>query len=159
MLISAALIIASLFTPISEPVAIEDLSFLAGSWQGEIGNSLVEETWLPPEKGNMTGVFRMTGQEKVDLVEIMTLTETDDGLMYRLRHFDTALVPWASEIDGPIEGRAELIDDDSVRFVMTDPESDVEAIVYDLEGDTMIATVNFVSDERNPFVLEFARVD
>lgn len=159
MLISAALIIASLFAPNSEPVAIEDLSFLAGSWQGEIGNSLVEETWLPPEEGNMTGVFRMTGQEKVDLVEIMTLTETDDGLMYRLRHFDTALVPWASEIDGPIEGRAELIDDDSVRFVMTDPESDVEAIVYDLEGDTLVATVNFVSEERNPFVLEFARVD
>ncbi|RNC82654.1 MAG: hypothetical protein ED559_13025 [Phycisphaera sp.] len=159
MLITAALVIASLFAPKAEPVAIEDLSFLAGSWRGDVFGSLVEETWLSPEEGNMTGVFRMTGEEKVDLVEIMTLTETDDGLMYRLRHFDTALVPWASEVDGPIVGRAELIDEDSVRFVMTDPESDVEAIVYDLEGDTLVATVNFVSEERDPFRLEFDRVD
>ena len=159
MLITATLVVASLFAPKAEPVAIEDLSFLAGSWRGDVFGSLVEETWLPPEEGNMTGVFRMTGDEKVNLLEIMTLTETDDGLMYRLRHFDTALVPWASEADGPIEGRAELVDEDSVRFVMTNPESDVEVIVYDLEGDTLIATVNFASEERDPFTLSFERVD
>ena len=159
MLITATLVVASLFAPKAEPVGIEDLSFLAGSWRGDVFGSLVEETWLPPEEGNMTGVFRMTGDEKVNLVEIMTLTETDDGLMYRLRHFDTALVPWASEADGPIEGRAELVDEDSVRFVMTNPESDVEVIMYDLEGDTLIATVNFASEGRDPFTLSFERVD
>lgn len=158
MLITAALVVASLFTPKAEPVAIEDLSFLAGSWRGDVFGSLVEETWLPPEEGNMTGVFRMTGDEQVDLVEIMTLTETDEGLMYRLRHFDTALVPWASEADGPIEAKAVLVDSVSVRFEF-DESDDLEAITYDLENNTLTARVVFRADGLDPFVLEFERVE
>ncbi len=137
----------------------DDLAFLAGNWRGESHGAMIEEAWLPPEEGNLTGVFRMTGEGRVQLVEIMTLTEEDDGLVYRLRHFDTALVPWKSEADGPMQSSSVvLIDEDSVRFEF-DEASGVEAITYDRQGDTMTARVIFPeASGREAFVLVFERV-
>ncbi len=149
---------ALLQAPPMPAVAIEDLGFLTGSWRGESHGSLIEETWLPPEEGNLTGVFRMTGDGAVQLVEIMTLTEVDDGIVYRLRHFDTALVPWKSEADGPIQAKAVLVDKDSVRFEFEEGD-DLEAITYDRDGDKMTAKVIFPEDSgREAFVLVFDRV-
>ena len=92
-------------------LAASDLGFLVGTWRGEEGPMVIEETWLPPRGGNLTGLFRLTspddaGEPTVSVVEIMTITEDDDSndLIYRLRHFDTALAPWKSELEkGPIE--------------------------------------------------------
>jgi hypothetical protein len=160
MLFAVSLVVASYLNgPMAQEVSAEDLAFLAGHWRGELGDSVIEETWLPPVAGNLTGVFRMTGKDKVDLVEIMTLTETDGGVDYRLRHFDTALTPWASEADGPIVGTTVLIDEDSVRFNMSDPDTGVQAITYDREGDSLVGTVIFTDESRPPFALTFALVE
>ena len=144
----------------TQSVSIESLEFLSGTWRGETADSIIEETWLPPEEGNLTGVFRMTGDGRVQLVEIMTLTEEEDGLVYRLRHFNTALVPWKSEADGPMQSSAVvLVDEDSVRFEFNEA-SGIEAITYDLEGDSMTARVIFPeATGREAFVLVFERVD
>lgn len=148
---------ALLQSPVAPAASIESYEFLSGTWRGESHGSVIEETWLPPEAGNLTGVFRMSGEGRVQLVEIMTLTEEDVGVMYRLRHFNTALVPWKSEADGPIEAKAVLVDSDSVRFEF-DESDDLEAITYDREGDTMTARVIFRAEGRDPFVLVFERV-
>ena len=159
MLFAVSLAVASyLGGPQTEAVQADDLAFLTGSWRGEVGGSVIEETWLAPVAGNLTGVFRMTGNDKVDLVEIMTLTETDEGLMYRLRHFDTALVPWKSEADGPIEAKAVLVDSDSVRFEF-DESDDLEAIAYDRDDDMLTARVIFRAEGRDPFVLVFEKAE
>ena len=144
----------------TQSVSIESLEFLSGTWRGETAASIIEETWLPPEEGNLTGVFRMTGDGRGQLVEIMTLTEEEDGLVYRLRHFNTALVPWKSEADGPMQSSAVvLVDEDSVRFEFNEA-SGIEAITYDLEGDSMTARVIFPeATGREAFVLVFERVD
>lgn len=157
MIITASLIVASLIAP-KPATEIENLEFLAGSWRGELGETLVEETWLPPHKGNMTGVFRMSGEAQVDLVEIMTMTETDEGVVYRLRHFDTALVPWASEAEGPMEARVVIVDTDTARFEIITEDTGVEAIVYDVDGETLTAKLTFTDESREPFTLVFDRV-
>ena len=146
--------------PTQERATIEDLAFLTGNWRGESQGSIIEECWLPPTEGNLTGVFRMSGNGEVQLVEIMTLSEEDDGLVYRLRHFNTALVPWASEVDGPMQSTSVVVvDEDSVRFEF-DEASGVEVISYDRQGDAMTARVVFPeSAEREAFVLVFERVD
>lgn len=144
----------------AQSVSIESLEFLSGTWRGVTADSIIEETWLPPEEGNLTGVFRMTGDGRVQLVEIMTLTEEEVGLVYRLRHFSTALVPWKSEADGPMQSSAVvLVDEDSVRFEFNEA-SGVEAITYDREGDSMTARVIFPeATGREAFVLVFERVE
>jgi len=159
MIYIASLVAAVILNlPQPQSTSVEDLSFLTGSWRGELGDSLVEETWLPPEKGNLTGVFRMTEGGSVSFVEIMTITETNVSTMYRLRHFNSALVPWADEIDGPMEAVVELVDEESVRLNMVNPAFGVEAMTYDREGDTLVGTVVFMDKNREPFSLTFERV-
>lgn len=161
-MIHIAAFVASAFlqSHTAQPVSIESLEFLSGTWRGETADSMIEETWLPPEEGNLTGVFRMTGDGKVQLVEIMTLTEEEGGIVYRLRHFNTALVPWKSEADGPMQSSSVvLVDEDSVRFEF-DEASGVEAITYDRQGSALTARVIFPEDSgREAFVLVFERVD
>lgn len=137
-----------------------DLAFLAGSWRGEAEGMVFEETWLPPAAGNLTGVFRLVTGDSVDLVEIMTLTEEEGGMTYRLRHFDTALVPWKSEADGPMQSSGvTMIDSDRVRFEFDDATG-VDAITYQLEGSTLTARVLFPEGSgREPFVLVFTRTE
>lgn len=146
-------------TDATAPTA-DDLAFLAGSWRGEAEGMTFEETWLPPAAGNLTGVFRLVTGDSVELVEIMTLTEEGGGMTYRLRHFDTALVPWKSEVNGPMESTGvTVIDRDSVRFEFDDA-SGVDAITYDREGDTLTARVLFPEGSgREPFELVFQRTD
>ncbi|MEL7240114.1 MAG: DUF6265 family protein, partial [Planctomycetota bacterium] len=136
-------------------IAADDLAFLAGTWRGQIGAMTVEETWLPPRAGNMTGVFRIASDEAVSVVEIMTITEDaeSDDVVYRLRHFDTALVPWASEIDGPIEAVVTIGGEGVARFTPIDPDSDLAGFIYEVQDDTMTATVRFKDESRAPFVL------
>jgi hypothetical protein len=138
----------------------DDLAFLAGTWRGEAEGMVFEETWLPPVAGNLTGVFRLVTGGGVELVEIMTLTDGAEGMTYRLRHFDTALVPWASEVDGPMRSSGvTAVDGDSVRLEFED-DSGLDAITYDREGETMTARVLFpASSGREPFELVFTRVD
>ena len=159
MIFVAPIVLAAcMHGPMSQQVTADDLAFLEGQWRGEVGESVVEETWLAPIAGNLTGVFRMTGGEKVDLVEIMTLSESGEGVKYRLRHFDTELTPWASEIDGPLVGTAELVDEDSVRFVMDDQSTGVHAIRYDRDGDSLVGTVEFTDENRPAFELTFSLI-
>ncbi len=146
-------------------IAASDLEFLAGTWRGAAGPMVFEETWLPPRAGNLTGTFRMTapddeGVSRVSVVEIMTITEDDESgeLVYRLRHFDTSLVPWASEADGPIQAVVTLGGEQRLRFHPTDPEGDIESFEYAVEGETLTAIVNFKTEGREPFELVFRRV-
>ena len=161
MIHTAALVASILFQSHAMPDAsADDLAFLAGHWRGESHGSVIEEFWLPPTAGNLSGVFRMSDSEHVSVVEMMTLTEEAGGLVYRLRHFDTALVPWKSEADGPMQSSSVvLVDEDSVRFEF-DEASGVEAITYDREDDAMTARVLFPeASGREAFVLVFERVE
>ncbi|MEM9166294.1 MAG: DUF6265 family protein [Planctomycetota bacterium] len=139
---------------------IDDLAFIAGSWRGELGPMIVEETWFEPVAGNMTGVFRMAGPDAVQLVEIMTIAQSDDGLVYRLRHFDQALVPWASEANGPIEAGVAMPEPGRAVFTPTDPSHGVASIGYELIGEELVATLTFAEGSgRDPFVMRFVRTD
>lgn len=59
--IAAFIASALLQSPVAPAASIESYEFLSGTWRGESHGSIIEETWLPPEEGNLTGVFRMSG--------------------------------------------------------------------------------------------------
>jgi len=159
MTCTASLIAAAMcFLPQSQSTSVEDLAFLTGSWRGEVGPMVFEETWLSPMAGNMTGVFRMSNAGEVELLEILSLNKAGEGVSFQLRHFSSALELWPSELDGPMEATVELVDEDSVRFVMVEKDTGVEAITYDREGDTMKAAVVFTAEGREPFSLVFKLV-
>lgn len=154
--------LAAVIATAQPTLAVSDLTFLAGAWRGELGPMVVEETWLPPLGGNLTGVFRMAGSDAVQLVEIMTIAEEErDGrevLIYRLRHFDAALTPWAAEANGPIEAEVVLLGERHLRFEVLGEHGDLDAIEYRVQDGVLSASVMFRGG-REPFELTMRRAE
>lgn len=145
-------------------VAIDDprwpaaVAGLSGVWRGELGGSVVEEVWLAPRGGNMTGAMRMQeGGGVVQLIELLTLTAADDGVRLRIRHYDEAMTGWTAEADGPLE--CVLASEGGGRMVFRPVErgGDLETMTYDLSGrDTLVVTLAFRGG-REPLVIPFER--
>ena len=71
--------------------SVADLGWIAGQWQGELGQASIIEVWTPALEGNMTGLFRMMRGGKVSLYELMTIEASPAGPVLRLRHFGAGL--------------------------------------------------------------------
>lgn len=70
---------------------VADLAWISGHWEGSLGSSAIHEVWTAPREGNMAGVFRMMRGGKVGLYELLTLEDTANGPLMRLRHFDAVM--------------------------------------------------------------------
>jgi hypothetical protein len=77
------------------PIDLERLSWLSGSWFGTRGDDLVEVHYGTP-KGTQSvmGMFRWIRNGKVWFFEFVTLEAEPQGLMYRIKHFHPGLVGW-----------------------------------------------------------------
>jgi catechol 2,3-dioxygenase-like lactoylglutathione lyase family enzyme len=136
---------------------IDDLAFLEGRWVYESEGDVMEEIWMAPREGNMTGALRHVADAKTSLLELFTVTKGDDGVLtYRLRHFDGELRPWASEIEGPMV--ATVTEAGNGRCVLTFDGTRVETIVYELKGNEIDVSINFPESRgREPLRLNFKR--
>jgi len=87
----------------SQPVAspriatLDDFAWLAGNWEGIIGDFTAEQVWLSPKNGTMQGTFRLTNSAKTLVIELFTVRETPDGITFYFRHFSPELKPWEKE--------------------------------------------------------------
>lgn len=77
---------------------IADFAWLQGTWRGEgPGGATAEVHYLAPQAGVIPSVFWLYGDERVMVLETVTLVEEDDGIMLYVRHFTPSLVPWEAE--------------------------------------------------------------
>jgi hypothetical protein len=74
--------------------SLSEFAWLEGKWLGNWGPRIAEEIWLEPRAGEMTGLFRVTENDKTLVLELYSLLETPNGIEMRLRHFTPSLVPW-----------------------------------------------------------------
>ena len=66
----------------AEPVTLDDLAWLAGTWRAQQSDgAVVTETWLPAEGGVMPGVGRTVRGGKAQ-VEFVRIDEKDGGLAF-----------------------------------------------------------------------------
>ena len=70
------------------------VNWLAGHWRGEAFGGLIEEVWSPPLGGSMMGAFKLVVKDQVQFYEIETLSEVDDTLIFKLKHFNKDLTGW-----------------------------------------------------------------
>src|SRR5690554_3102710 len=73
---------------------INDVSWLSGNWVGEAFGGLGEEIWSDPVAGSMMGMFRSVTKGEVGLYEFLTISEFEESLVFRLRHFNENLSAW-----------------------------------------------------------------
>lgn len=78
----------------SPEATINDVKWIQGHWKGEALGGQVEEIWSPPLGDSMMGSFKLVQEGQVKFYEIITLSETENTLILRLKHFDSKLKGW-----------------------------------------------------------------
>ncbi len=90
---------------ISPLANIEQMSWMAGAWQGEAFGGTIDEVWSPPAGGAMMGMFRLVQGDETGFYELMTLVEESGSLVFRLKHFNADLKGWEEKdetVDFPL---------------------------------------------------------
>ena len=80
-----------------KPLSVNSLSWLTGSWQGPIGDNLLEETWLPPRAGTIVALVRSSNESGTNFVEIIIIKEINGTLELQLQLFENSLLPINSQ--------------------------------------------------------------
>lgn len=74
-----------------------------------------KETWHAPNANSMMGMFKLAKDGEVLFYEFLTIVETEDEVVLRLKHFDQNLVGW-EEKDKSIEFKLLSINKDEAIF-------------------------------------------
>jgi hypothetical protein len=73
---------------LAQTVSIDELAFMAGSWERTTDGMHVEQVFLPPEGRTMVGLQRRT-QDGATLVSyFFVIEESDRGIVCRFKHFE-----------------------------------------------------------------------
>ncbi|MDO7083674.1 DUF6265 family protein [Pseudocolwellia sp. AS88] len=70
------------------------VSWLEGHWRGEAFGGIIEEVWAPALGKSMMGAFKLVVNNEVQFYEIETISEEEDTLVFRLKHFHKNLKGW-----------------------------------------------------------------
>lgn len=90
-------------------------SWVAGHWRGEAFGGIAEEIWTPPLGGSMMCVFKLITDNKVNFYEIVTISEVNNSLILKLKHFHANLKGW-EEKDETVDFRLVKVTDNKVYF-------------------------------------------
>ncbi|MEO8578596.1 MAG: DUF6265 family protein [Gemmatimonadales bacterium] len=80
------------------PATTADFAWLAGSWEGHmVGRpGVVDITFTRPAAGTVAGVMRLVDNDKVLVVELLTIVDAPTGTEMRFRHFSPSLEAYES---------------------------------------------------------------
>lgn len=89
----------------SPSATLQEISWIAGHWEGDLMGNKIEEIWTEPLGGSMMGSFRMAYEDQVRFYEIMTITPLDSSLILKIKHFNADLTGWEEKdetVDFPL---------------------------------------------------------
>ncbi|MDY8135966.1 DUF6265 family protein [Aquimarina sp. 2201CG5-10] len=70
------------------------IEWLSGYWKGEAFGGITEEVWTPPIGNSMMCAFKLIVNNEIQFYELLTITEEDETLILRLKHFNDDLTGW-----------------------------------------------------------------
>ncbi|MGS2738443.1 DUF6265 family protein [Sinomicrobium sp. M5D2P17] len=73
---------------------LSELSWISGHWQGTALGGVTEEVWGSPLGGSMMGSFKLVVNDVVKFYELCTISQQDETLLLRIKHFDKDLKGW-----------------------------------------------------------------
>ena len=97
----------------SEKTSISKLSWMTGSWSGDIGGPVLEENWTKAKAGSIPALVRITSPECTAVVEIVNIQEMDGTLVLHIQQWDPGFVASAEAQKMALDS----IGDPSVSFV------------------------------------------
>ncbi|MEM6698226.1 MAG: DUF6265 family protein [Bacteroidota bacterium] len=99
----------------SPKASINDVAWIAGHWQGTAFGGIIEEVWTPPLGNSMMAAFKLVNDEKTNFYEVIIISEEDETLVMKLKHFHSDLKGW-EEKEEYIEGKLIKIEGQKVYF-------------------------------------------
>ena len=82
VLLNCALVKGQLNVQNKPSHSLDELSWLAGAWTGDVDGDVTEEQWLAPKAGIMVGVNRSVYRSGKVSFEFMRIAETPKGITY-----------------------------------------------------------------------------
>ncbi|HSL84342.1 MAG TPA: DUF6265 family protein [Thermoanaerobaculia bacterium] len=131
------------------------VAWLAGTWEGALGDDPVTEAWFPPADGTMVALFRWEKGGTVFLYELMRLAETPAGLTLEVKHFGADFTGWEEKDDAILFDLVEVTPEGQAVFAERGDEVEHTRVTYRPDGEAgMIATFE---ETRNgqPVLLTF----
>lgn len=89
----------------SPAATLDQVAWIAGFWEGGAFGGKVEEFWSPPVGNSMMGCFKLTVDGKDQFLELFTISEIEESLILRLKHFHADLKGWEEKeetVDFPL---------------------------------------------------------
>ncbi|PQB05377.1 DUF6265 family protein [Aureitalea marina] len=122
----------------SPKATLTDIDWIAGHWRGEAFGGITEEIWSPPLGNSMMCSFKLVMDGEVQFYEIVTISEVEETLVLKLKHFHGDLKGW-EEKDETVNFKLVEIQENHVYFDEFTFEriSDDEMIIYvvaDIDG-------------------------
>lgn len=78
----------------SPKASINDVYWIEGYWYGEAFGGLTQEIWSAPLGKSMMGSFKLVVNNEVNFYELETISEENETLILRIKHFDKNLNGW-----------------------------------------------------------------
>jgi hypothetical protein len=117
------------------PIPITRLAALAGTWQGFVGESFVEEIWSSPQGNTIMGCFRWCDANRnPTMFEMLAIREEPDAIRLRLRHYSPTLVG-KEEKDAPITMRLASAEGSVFLFEAEKHAGDLASVRYEVTGE------------------------
>lgn len=99
----------------SPKATLEDIKWIEGHWRGEAFGGITEEIWSPPLGGSMMCAFKLVVDGKVQFYEICVISEENNTIILRLKHFHPDLKGWEKQ-DETRNFRLVKVTDNAVYF-------------------------------------------
>lgn len=132
--------------------SIDQLDWLMGSWEGPIGDSVLEESWLPPRANTITAVVRLTKGSVTEFVELIKIEKIDQSFELRLNLFDASLKPRSEK---PQVLKLSKISDKSVTFNGVN-EGSHRKLSYELVGNDKFA-IRIITADGEKIAIDLKR--
>lgn len=136
-------------SPAQEPPRLAELSWLAGQWMAESAEQRLEEWWSAPVQNSMVGHFRWIRGEQLWITELLSITEEEGEVLFRLRHFSASMHAW-EEQDDPFVYRMSDHGEGRVEFTIAEPRPGrpIRFIYQALPGDSLLVRIEGEEDGR-----------
>ena len=164
----AALLLAALL-PTHAPRAhaqsvatTSDFAWLAGRWEGRMTSGAVgvaDVTFTPPAGGLISGVMRLVADQKIIVVELISLTDTPQGPELRFRHFSNSLEAYEPTFKQAMRLTSHEANKDtfenSVPYEKALMSTQPRITVFQRhDDDTFTGRTNIINDDGQPAVVE-----
>jgi hypothetical protein len=141
--------------------SLDDLKFMTGRWQQDSSQGVAEEWWMAAGGNTKVAAFRWAQGDRIIAIELVIISQEDDGIYLRFKHFRANYVPW--EKDEPNTYLLKSVENDEAIFINVAPRQGIpNAMIYRMNNGNLefrgTDDPNLLQSDDD-LVISFSRID